>query len=298
MELTQTDRFALRQRAEGILTVTPETHLGKSARQFIRQPASLVGIFIVACYLVLALLGDHIAPYPYTEQHLADILQPPSTRYIFGTDQFGRDIFSRVIVGSRSILILACSATLLALLLGVVMGVTAGYAGGLWDELIMRLVDVLLSFPALLLALLVVGIMGSDLIYLVLTIGVVFAPAIARVVRSVVLDIKTKTYVEAALAVGATTTRIALRHILPNAMGTIGVEASIYFGYVILIGAGLGFLGLGVQPPSPDWGLQVNEGRVYILTAPWVVAFPALAISSLVVGMNLLADSLTGENAA
>lgn len=257
------------------------------------SPAILLGLLIILLYLSMAIFGETMAPYAYTEQNFASILQPPSAPHLFGTDQFGRDILSRVIVGSRSVMILAGAATLLALLLGVIVGVVAGYAGGLWDEALMRAMDVLLSFPALLLALLIISTLGSALINLIATIAVVFAPGIARVVRSETLRLREQEYIAAARTTGATVYRIVLKHMLPNLVGVIVVEASIYFSYAILVGAGLSFLGLGVQPPSPDWGLQVNEGRSLILTAPWVVVFPSLAISMLVIGVNLLADGLT-----
>lgn len=260
----------------------------------LRRPTTVLGLAIVMIYLLLALLGEWIAPYPATDQHLADALQASSLRYPFGTDQFGRDILSRVIVGSRSMIILATASTLLGLLLGAGTGVIAAYYGGLVDEILMRATDVLLSFPALLLALLILSMLGSDMIYLILSISIVFAPAIARVVRSVVLELKTREFVEAARMIGAPHSRIMRREILPNLLNTLLVEAAIYFGYAILVGSGLGFLGMGVQPPSPDWGLQVNDGRNFLLTAPWVVIFPALAISSLVIGINLLADGLAG----
>jgi len=256
----------------------------------------LLGLLIVLLYLALALFGERIAPYAYTEQHFSDTLQPPSLGYPFGTDQFGRDILSRVIVGSRSIMLLAGIATLLSVLLGMVIGLVAGYAGGWWDEVIMRATDVLLSFPALLLALLIISILGSAMIFLIFTIAVVFAPGIARVIRSEVLSLKTKEFIEAARATGASVRRVALRHLVPNLTGVIAVEGSIYFSYAILVGSGLGFLGLGVQPPSPDWGLQVNDGRNFILTAWWITVFPSLAISSLVLGINLLADGLAEKH--
>lgn len=260
--------------------------------RLLRTPTTVIGLLIVSTYLVLALLGEWVAPYPATEQHLADALQSSSLRYPFGTDQFGRDILSRVIVGSRSMIVLATASTLLALSLGGGMGVIAAYYGGLVDEILMRATDVLLAFPALLLALLILSMLGSAMVYLIFCIGVVFAPAIARVVRSVVLELKTREFVEAARMIGATNSRIMWREILPNLLNTLLVEAAIYFGYAILVGSGLGFLGMGVQPPSPDWGLQVNDGRNFLLTAPWVVLFPSLAISSLVIGVNFLADGL------
>ncbi|MFN8488916.1 MAG: ABC transporter permease [Caldilineaceae bacterium] len=257
-----------------------------------RNPTTVIGLVIVITYLLLALVGEWLAPYGYTEQRLNDALQPPSMRYWFGTDQFGRDILSRVIVGSRSIITLALASTALALALGMLTGVAAGYFGGWIDEILMRVTDVLLAFPALLLALLILSTLGSDLIYLIICIGVVFAPAIARVVRSMVLELRTREFVDAARMIGSSHTRIMRREILPNLLSTLLVEAAIFFGYAILVGSGLGFLGMGGQPPSPDWGLQVNDGRNFLLTAPWVALFPALAISSLVVSVNLLADNL------
>lgn len=272
-----------------------ETPVRQMRRRWQLTPAALVGLVIVLIYLALALFGETIAPFSYTEQNFSATLRSPSLQYPFGTDQFGRDIFSRVIVGSRSIMVLAGAATLLSLLLGVAIGLVAGYVRGLWDEVLMRATDVLLSFPALLLALFIISTLGSDLIYLILTIAVVFAPGIARVVRSETLGLATKEFVEAARATGVPSHRIAWRHLLPNLSDLIVVEGSIYFSYAILIGAGLGFLGLGVQPPSPDWGLQVNDGRNFILTAWWITVFPSLAISSLVLGVNLLADGLTKQ---
>ncbi len=258
-----------------------------------QMPAAFVGLLTILIYLLLAIFGEAIAPHPYTEQNLAVILQPPSIHHLFGTDQFGRDIFSRVVVGSRSIMLIAGTATLLSLLVGGAVGLVAGFVGGLWDEALMRITDLLLSFPALLLALLIISTLGSDLIYLVLTTVVVFAPGIARVVRSETLNLVTKEFIEAARVVGVPAHRILLYHLLPNLSNLLVVEGSIYFSYTIMISAGLGFLGLGVQPPSPDWGLQINDGRNVILTAWWVTAFPSFAMASLVLGVNLFADGLT-----
>ena len=254
--------------------------------------STVIGLFIVLVYVLLAIGGEWIAPYSYTEQHFADVLQPPSFTYWLGTDQFGRDIFSRIIVGSRTMLLLATGSTVLALVLGGLIGLLAGYLGNWFDEVLMRLTDIMLSFPALLLALLIVSTLGSEMAYLILTIAIVFVPNIARVVRSEVLGLRHKEFIEAALAIGATDRRIIVYHILPNVSRVMIVEGSIYFGYAILVGAGLGFLGMGVQPPSPDWGLQINEGRNFLPTAPWIAIFPSLAITSLVVGVNLLADGL------
>jgi peptide/nickel transport system permease protein len=273
----------------------PETPVRQTRRRRPVPSAALVGLGIVLIYLTLAILGEAVAPFSPTAQNFSATLQPPSLQYPFGTDQFGRDIFSRVIVGSRSVMLLASISTALALLLGGLIGLVAGYVGGLWEEILMRAMDVLLSFPVLLLALFIISTLGSETIFLVLTVGVVFAPGIARVVHSAVIGLIHMEFVEAARAVGAPPLRIALRHLLPNLSGLFVVEGTIYFSYAILVSAGLGFLGLGVQPPSPDWGLQVNDGRNFILTAWWITVFPSLAISSLVLGVNLLADGLTKQ---
>jgi peptide/nickel transport system permease protein len=255
-------------------------------------PTALAGMIIVVIFVVMAILGQAIAPYTHTQFHLEATLQSPSAQFWFGTDQYGRDIFSRVIVGSRNIMVMAALSTALGMVLGTTVGLIAGYRGGMTDELLMRLMDVMMSFPSLLLALLILSTLGPALINVIVAIAVVFTPRVARVVRSVVLSIKNQEFVDAARVRGESTFYILTQEILPNATGPIVVEASIRISYAILLGASLGFLGLGVQPPSPDWGLQASEGRNFILAAPWIVLFPSLAIALLVVGVNLLADGL------
>ncbi|MEZ4631315.1 MAG: ABC transporter permease [Deinococcales bacterium] len=257
-----------------------------------RNPSGLTGLIIVALFVVMAIFGEVLAPFPYTEQHYSDALMSPSKTYLFGTDQYGRDIFSRVLVGARSILLLSVTATLLGLLLGVTVGLITGYFGGWVDEILMRLMDVIMSFPSLLLALLLLSVFGSGMFKIIIGIAVVFMPRVARVVRSIVLDLKSKEFVDAAKVRGESAFYIMSQEILPNASGPIIVEGSIRISYAILLAASLGYLGLGVQPPSPDWGLQVSEGRQFILIAPWVVIFPSLAIAILVIGVNLLTDGL------
>lgn len=258
-----------------------------------RSPTARLGALILALHLFLAIFGPTIAPYPATELHIADKLQGPSLDYLFGTDQFGRDVFSRVLCGARSILLLATSSTALGLALGVAVGTVAGYRGGWLDEVIMRTMDALMSFPSLLLAMLILTMVGPATPNIVIGIAVVFMPRVARVVRSVVLGLRTQEYVEAARLRGESAWFIMTREILPNALGPIIVEGSIRMSYAILLGASLGFLGLGVQPPSPDWGLMISEARSFILVAPWLVLFPSVAIASLVVGANLFADGLS-----
>jgi peptide/nickel transport system permease protein len=257
-----------------------------------RNPFSLAGLLIVGVFVFLALFAEQVAPYTAREQDLTATLQPPSATHWFGTDQYGRDVFSRVLIGSRDILLLSFSATGLGLLLCTVVGMVAGYYGGLLDEVLMRGMDVLMSFPTLLLALLILSTLGSGLINLILCIGLVFMPRVARVLRSVVLTLRVQDYVAAAQVRGESDFSLMVREILPNALAPLMVEGFMRLCYAILIGASLGFLGLGVQPPSPDWGLQVSEGRSLLLTAPWVAIFPSSAIALLVMSANVLSDGL------
>lgn len=261
-------------------------------RRLKRYPATLIGITIVGLFVFLAIFGTLVAPYPYTQQKLTDRLKPPTSEHIFGTDQFGRDIFSRVLVGSRDVFFVAGSGTLVAVLLGLSLGLLAGYFGSLLDEIAMRLVDVLLAVPPLLLALLILGTLGPSRLNVILVVGVLYIPMVARVVRSVVLDLKTRQFVEAARMRGESAAYIMFSEILPSVLPPLAVESSMRFSYAIFLVASLGFLGLGVQPPSPDWGLMVGEARNYFIQAPWVLLCPAGAIALLVIGIGFLSDGL------
>jgi peptide/nickel transport system permease protein len=257
-----------------------------------RYPATLVGFGIVGLFLLLAIIGPWLAPYSYSQQDLDSRLQPPSAQHWFGTDQFGRDIFSRILVGSRDVYVTAGLGTILAVLLGLSLGLLAGYVGGLSDEGLMRLMDVLLAMPPLMLAMVILGTVGPSRLNVLLVVGLLYIPMVARVVRSVVLDIKTREFIEAARLRGERTRYILFDEILPNVLPPLAVEASIRFSYAIFLVASLGFLGLGVQPPSPDWGLMVGEARTWYEQAPWVLLFPAGAIALLVVGVAFMSDGL------
>jgi peptide/nickel transport system permease protein len=255
--------------------------------------SAAVGGVILIGYLLLAVFGDAIAPYPPLEFHYQDTLQAPSQTYWLGTDQFGRDIFSRVLAGARSIVMIAFGATALGVVIGSLVGLTAGYYGGKIDEAIMRIGDGVMSFPSLLLALLVLTTLGPNVINIIIAVAITFVPRVARIIRSVALDLRTQPFVQAAQARGERAPYIIAREMLPNATPAIIVESSIRVGYAILIGASLGFLGLGVQPPTPDWGLMIYEGRSMIQASPWVVIGPAIAISTLVIAANLFADGVS-----
>lgn len=268
------------------------TGIAAIVRRLSSSPTGMIGLTLVGAHLLAALLAPIIAPFSPTEFHVEDKLLPPSGQYWLGTDQYGRDLFSRVVYGGRTALIIASGATALGLLLGGALGTVAAYYGGKVDEALMRVSDALLSFPSLLLAMLVLTMVGPDLKNLVVGIAVVFSPRVARVTRSVVLGIRGREFVDAARLRGESGLYVMTQEILPNALGPLVVEGSIRVSYAILLVGTLGFLGLGVQPPSPDWGLAVAEARSFISVAPWLVLFPSVAIATAVVGANLLADGL------
>jgi peptide/nickel transport system permease protein len=260
-----------------------------------RKPASALGTTLVIIFLLLALLGPLLSPFGENEQLPADALQPPSPAHLFGTDLLGRDVFSRVVLGAREVLFLAGTGTLLAVAAGTSLGLLSGYLGGLLDESIMRVFDALLSLPALLLALLLLGTLGSSSRSVLIVIAIVYTPIVARVVRSVVLTVKTRGFIEAARLQNESLGRILFREILPSTLPALAVETSLRFSYAIFLVASLGFLGIGAQPPNPDWGLMVKESRAYVSQAPWSMYFPAGAIALLVIGVNLMADGLKRE---
>ena len=277
---------------------------GRAARRglsiVVRTNSGRIGFAIILVHLFLALLGSSLAPYSPTEfaQEELDIrLTGPSAAHPFGTDHFGRDVLSRVMAGARSIIWISVAGTALGIALGTIVGMSAGYVGGKTDQVIMRAVDVLLAFPSLLLALLVLT-MGAkrfniDESWLIIfTIGIAFMPVVGRVIRSATLAVKPLEFVQSARLRGEPGYYIIFREILPNIMPVIAVEASIRVSFALLLTASLGFLGLGVQPPTPDWGLMVSESRENLATAPWAALAPALAMASLVVGVNLLADGI------
>lgn len=263
-----------------------------SGRSLFRQPASAVGTTLFLLFALAALLGPVVAPYGSNQQIIQAVLAPPSSLHWFGTDNLGRDVFSRVLLGARDIVSLAGLGTLAAVVTGTTLGLLSGYLAGWLDEILMRSFDSLLSIPALLLALLLLGTLGPSRNAIMAVIVVVYTPIVARVVRSVTLSVKTKAFVEAARLQGEPLAVILFREILPSTLPALAVEASLRFSYAIFLVASLGFLGVGVQPPSPDWGLMVQEARDYVQQAPWALYFPAGAIALAVIGVNLMADGL------
>jgi len=288
--------------------------VARGVRNFLKlalaTTAGRIGLFLVTIHLMLALIGPLLAPYSPTEFHLLPDypeehrLSSPTSDYWLGTDQFGRDLLSRMMSGARSLITIAVAGAALGITLGTVVGMSSGYKGGRVDEVVMRVMDGLMSFPSLLLALLVLTTLGSKSapvewletlwqeLLIVATIGIVFMPGVSRVMRSVTLSLKEMEFVQSARLRGEQAGYIVFREILPNALPVLGVEASVRLSYSILLVSSLGFLGLGVQPPSSDWGLMISESRGFLVASPWLALVPAAAIASLVVGVNLLGDGL------
>lgn len=261
-------------------------------RQLYDRPITAVGTTVFLLFLALALVGPLVAPYGFNEQLYADARQAPSAAHWFGTDHLGRDVFSRVLYGAREVLFEAGLGTILAVLSGTFFGLIAGYRGGWLDEILMRFFDSLLALPALLLALLLLGTVGRSRYSVLIVIVVVYTPIVARVARSVVLSVREKAFVEAAQLQGESTSHLLLREILPSVLPALTVEGALRFSYALFLVASLGFLGVGVQPPSPNWGLMVAEARPHATQLPWSLFFPAAAIALLVIGVNLMADGM------
>lgn len=260
--------------------------------RLLRRPTARVGAVIVAVFLLLTLIAPEIAPYDPYDQDFGAALQAPSLEHLFGTDQYGRDELSRVMYGSRTALLSILVADGIALFIGTTLGLVAGFYGGWVDTAAMRLVDVLLAFPYLLLALIIVASLGPSLFHSMIAIGIVATPVYARIIRGQVLAVRTTEFVLAARAIGGSAGRIMLRHVLPNSFTPILVMATLQAGTVVVETAGLSFLGMGAQPPSPDWGSVLAEGQGYFLTSWWIATFPGLAIFMVVLGFNLLGDAL------
>jgi peptide/nickel transport system permease protein len=263
----------------------------------LRTNSGRIGLAILAVYSIVVIFGPWLTPYIPTEYDLDHRFESPSLNHLFGTDHNGRDVLSRVIAGARSIVFISVVGTALGIFLGTIIGVTSGYLGGWFDQIAMRAMDFLLSFPSLLLALLLITIglqrTSLDESWLIIAvIAIAFTPNNSRVIRSAALTIKPLEFVQNARLRGEPLYHIVLREILPNIVPVIGVEASLRLSFALLLTASLGFLGLGVQPPQPDWGLMVNESRTHLSLAPWASLAPAFAMGTLVIGVNLFADGV------
>lgn len=264
----------------------------KAWHTFTRNRTAVLGLVLVVLVVVLSIGSRVIAWHDPFEQAAINKLQPPGSDYILGRDAFGRDVFARLLDAGRISLLVGVTSVIIGGLIGTALGVVAAYTGGRVEALIMRLVDILMAFPSLILGLVVMAVLGAGLQNLILAIGVVFAPGFARVVHATTLSIKQKEYITAAHAIGASHARIMARHILPNTLGEILVLGSLWTASAIRIEASLSFIGLGVSPPTPTWGNMIREGTANLTNAPWLSIFPGIAIFLTVLGFNLLGDGL------
>jgi peptide/nickel transport system permease protein len=261
-------------------------------RRFWRNRLAVVGLVIVAGLLLAAILAPLIAPHDPGLQDLAAKRTPPGVRFFLGADEFGRDILSRIIYGTRVALLVGTVSVGIALALGLFFGIVSGYVGGVLDSLVSRGMEIFLAFPYLLLAIAVVSALGPGVLNTTLAVGIWAMPAFTRIVRASVLSLREMDYIQAARAMGAPTRAILLRHLLPNFLPTLIVYSTLYMANAILVEAALSFLGLGVQPPTASWGLMVATGRDFLLLAPHITTIPGLAIMLAVLGFNLLGDGL------
>lgn len=278
--------------AQGEITLRPRAGLLSSVGRFLRRnPLALIGLLLVCAWTLISLTAPWLAPHPPLEQSIVDRLQPPSSAHWFGTDQLGRDIFSRVLYGGRLSLPAGIAVVAVAGAIGTLLGALAGFLGGWFDELTMRLTEIFTAFPTIILAMAIAAALGPSLMNAIVAMVVVWWPNYARTVRSLVISVKSEQYVEAARAVGVQEGRILWRTVLPNCVASAVILATIDLGNAILVFAGLSFLGLGPEPSTPEWGRMVADGIQYF-DQWWIAAFPGLAIFTLVMGFNFLGDGI------
>ena len=261
-------------------------------RRFVKNQRAVVGLAIILIFLGISIFAPLLAPYNADAQVIKDRLQPPSAQHLMGTDKLGRDIFSRVIVASQVSMPIGLVSMALSMILGVSVGLIAGYYGGIIDNILMRITDLFLSFPTFFLLITIAALFGAKIIVIIVMIGITSWDSTARIIRGVVLSIRQMDYIEATRALGASSPRIILTHILHNTLSVISVTATLMVAYAILTESGLSYLGLGVQPPTPSWGNMMSDGRDILRSAWWASLFPGIALTLVVVSFNLFGEGL------
>ncbi|WP_312110491.1 ABC transporter permease [Brevibacillus reuszeri] len=261
--------------------------------KFSRRKMGMAGLVIVLFVLVISLSAPLIAPYhPTDDSDFTNRIAAPSEKHIFGTDEYGRDVFSRILYGARISTIISLGAILLSSVAGTIIGLISGYYGRWIDSLLMRIVDGIMSFPPILFAIALMAALGSNVVNIIIALSIIYTPLFARLIRGCVLSIKEKEYIQAIKVVGGSDLRLMLKHILPNCMSPLLIQVTTYFAYAILAEAALSFIGLGVPQPEPSWGNVLYDGRQFMREAPWISIFPGVAIAVTVLGLNLLGDGL------
>ncbi|ANX11651.1 hypothetical protein ABE41_006495 [Fictibacillus arsenicus] len=261
-------------------------------KRFLKRKVSIVGGIIIIIFVITAIFGPLFAPYDPLQQDLANNFQGASAEHWLGTDNLGRDTLSRLIYGARISLEISMASVGLALIVGLVLGVTAGYYGGKIETLIMRFVDILLAFPGILLAIVIVAVLGNGLVNTMMAVAIFSVPDFARIIRASVISLKEMEYIEACKAAGASNLRIILRHIIPNSLSPVIVQTTLMMGTAILTASGLSFIGLGVQPPNPEWGAMLSKARELLRSAPLAAIAPGTAITLVVLSFSLVGDGL------
>lgn len=270
----------------------PEGELRAVIRHLIKNRIAMAGLFIIVLFILCAALAPLLTSYGPIDTNLANALKKPSAQHWFGTDELGRDLFSRILYGARISLLIGLMSTAIGLGIGVPIGALTGYFGGRMDLLIQRVIDIAIAFPGILLAIIVVTVLGTGVENVMIAIGIAYVPVYARLVRGSVMSVKKMGYVSAAKAMGVSEGAIIFGHVLPNCLGPVIVQSTFQIATSILWAAGLGFLGLGAQPPDPEWGAILSKGRVYMRVAPHLTTITGLAIFFMVLGFNLLGDGL------
>ncbi len=263
-----------------------------SARLFLKSPMAVLGLIIVLVFVLVAILAPFIAPYGGMERNWYNVLKAPSAAHLFGTDDMGGDVFSRIIWGSQISLEIGFVIVVSAIIVGSIIGSISGYFGGIIDEIMMRVTDIFLAFPSLILAMVVCAALGRSIENVMIALTITWWPTYARIIRGQALTIREQKYIEAARAIGGTDRHIILRHLLPNSLSPIIIQASMDFGNVILTAAALSFIGFGAQPGAAEWGRMVSDGASFMMSSPWIVTFTGLAILVVCLGFNLFGDGL------
>lgn len=261
-------------------------------RRFLKNKLSIAGLVVLLVFVVVAIFADQLAPYDYSEQHLSNTYCSPCKEYPLGTDNLGRDMLSRIIYGTRISLVIGFAAVGISLLLGLILGCVAGFYGGATDTIIMRVMDMMLAVPSVLLAIVIASVLGTGVFNLILAIGIASIPSYARIVRASILSVRDQEYIEAARLSGCSDVRMILRHILPNILAPIIVQTTLGLGLAILNASGLSFLGLGVKAPMPEWGSMLAASRGDMRNYPYLVTFPGIAIVLVVLALNMVGDGL------